>query len=212
MSEFDISILKRNVRTLIKNNSMTQEELGRILGMSQPNICKALNKDDKKCFTVPQIYSIAEHFHVSVDWLIGFKPAPTKFSPKSVAELIAKLLADKDASFKEFTTKEKVYKPCWGYDEDGYRHPDCKIVEEDINYQAIYFPNHYDPSEIAKTTEQYLEYSGVAEQEGNETHYSHVNEFLSKYLQILPIYHEGKLSDEVFRNVVNEFLTTVPDK
>ena len=211
MSEFDISILKQNVRILIKKAGITQEELGKQIGMSQPNICKALNDNDKKCFTVSQIYSIAEYFHVSVDWLIGFKSVSSDYSPKSVAELIAKLLADKVASFREITLKEKVYRPFWGYDEDGYGHPDCKICKEDFTYRAIYFPNYYDPSEIAKDPEEYCEYDGIASQEGNETHYSYVNEFLTKYLQILPIYHAGKLSDDVFHNIVDEFLTTVPD-
>ena len=52
MSEFKYDILKQNVRALIKNNGMTQEQLGEILGMSQPNICKALSDNDKKCFTL----------------------------------------------------------------------------------------------------------------------------------------------------------------
>ena len=63
MSNYDTDILIENINRLVTENGMTQAQLGEILGMSQPNISKALNKNDKKSFTLDQVIGIAKHFH-----------------------------------------------------------------------------------------------------------------------------------------------------
>lgn len=45
---YDKYILIENINHLLADKGMTQAQLGEILGMSQPNIRKALNKNDKK--------------------------------------------------------------------------------------------------------------------------------------------------------------------
>ena len=52
MSNYNTDILIENINRLVTENGMTQAQLGEILGMSQPNISKALNKNDKKSFTL----------------------------------------------------------------------------------------------------------------------------------------------------------------
>jgi len=55
MSFCNADILIRNITQLMKDNGITQEKLADILGMSQPNVSKALSLRDKKCFTLDQV-------------------------------------------------------------------------------------------------------------------------------------------------------------
>ena len=50
---------------------VTQEELGKITGLSQPNVSKRLSEKDKSCFSFIQLLAIADYFEVSLDSLIG---------------------------------------------------------------------------------------------------------------------------------------------
>lgn len=50
---------------------VTQEELGKITGLSQPNVSKRLSEKDKSCFSFIQLIAIADYFEVSLDSLIG---------------------------------------------------------------------------------------------------------------------------------------------
>lgn len=71
MSVCNKDILISNIKNLMKNNNMTQQELAEVLDMSQPNISKALSVSDTKSFTLDQVVGIAKHFNVTVDWLLG---------------------------------------------------------------------------------------------------------------------------------------------
>ena len=71
MAKLNILILKENVRNLLITNSMTQQEFANIMGMSQGNVSKALNPENKKCFTLDQIILISHYFSVSIDKLVG---------------------------------------------------------------------------------------------------------------------------------------------
>ena len=48
MSVCNRDILISNIKNLMKNNNMTQQELAEVLDMSQPNISKALSVSDTK--------------------------------------------------------------------------------------------------------------------------------------------------------------------
>lgn len=208
MSEFNNDILKENVRSLLKENNMTQDSLGKEIGMSQPNICKALSAKEKKCFTVEQIFSIAEYFHVSVDWLVGHRTDLNKPNQRAIAEFLSQLLLAGTAKSMVINVNELVYKPFWS--SDGY--PDCTKVKQSNSYKAIYFSNYYDPSQIAKDEDEYLELESEACQGGNDTRNVALNNFLVKFLQILDIYKAGNLSEEAFQIVLKEYLGQLSDK
>ena len=208
MSDFNNDILKENVRKLLKENDMSQETLGKEIGMSQSNICKALSAKDKKCFTVAQIFAIAEYFHVSIDWLVGHRADLNKPSQRSIGEFLSQLLLAETAKSEVVTVTERVYKPFWS--SDGY--PDCTRDKQKNSYKAIYFPNYFDPGQIAKDEDEYQELDSVACQEGNETRNVALNTFLIKFLQILDIYKAGNLSEEAFQIVMKEYLGQLSDK
>ena len=71
--ENHLIILKRNISSLMENHKpeVTQEELGKVTGLSQPNISKLLSEKNKSCFSLAQLIAIADYFEVSLDSLIG---------------------------------------------------------------------------------------------------------------------------------------------
>ena len=52
MSEMNFELLQKNIRSLLVKNSLTQNALAEIAGMSQPNLSKALNPNESKQFTL----------------------------------------------------------------------------------------------------------------------------------------------------------------
>ena len=207
MANFESGILKSNVKMLLKNNDMTQEELGKVIGMSQSNMSKALNEKSKKCFTVAQIYDIAEHFHVSIDWLVGGRSTSGISSRRAIAENLASLLREGIVQTTPVEIKEYVYEPYWS--QDGY--PDCSRDWRHIKYTALYFSNYWSPSDFAKDEEEYSELDSEACQAGNESRNVALNTFLDKYLQILSVYKAGNLPEEAYQLVLKEYLNQIPE-
>lgn len=192
MSKLNKSILVQNIDTILKNKKLTQQTLGEILGMSQPNVSKALNPNEKKCFTLEQIVDIADYFHVSVDYLIGNSQAiSASHSPREIGEFISDLLASKDGKVANITVEEWVSEvdPATGYSKQETRQ---------VHYPAVYFPDHW----IPETDDEAAEASRV----GNETSMIPVNQFLHSFLEILNTYHQGLLSQETYEMVVTNLL------
>ena len=210
MSNYDHNVISRNISMLIKNSGISQKQLGDAIGMSQPNLSKALNENDKRVFTVEQIYKIAEYFDVSTDSIMGFNPDYSqKTSLRSIASFIATLIEDDIALVTETTVREKVYmQPSFN------EHALYSSTEfMGVSYQAIYFPNHWDPAEVkcASFEDAQALYS-EAEQCGNETRYTYLNNFLKKFLDILKVYKSGQISEEAYRIVVKDYLNQLGDR
>ena len=90
MSELNFDLLQENIRELLKKHDLTQRELAEIAGMSQGNLSKALNPDEKKQFTLEQQYRIAQYFGVSIDELVGNTvPAEITTGPRSVLSILS---------------------------------------------------------------------------------------------------------------------------
>ena len=71
MPEWKHDILIENIRALLKRYDMTQQQLAGITGMTQANVSKALNSNDKRHFTLEQVICISQHFGVPIDELVG---------------------------------------------------------------------------------------------------------------------------------------------
>lgn len=209
MSKFNQDILKRNIKELLKNKGMTQQQLANTIGMSQSNVSKALNEGDKKCFTVEQIYSIADHFGVSINWMLGYETAERiTTGPRAIGAFLAELLSAKDAKCAPVKIHDTVY--AIDYDpRNGY--PDYKVLEQDNTYLAIYFPNYWDPRESAKTEEEFAELYSEATQCGNDTRNIPLNIFLQKYVSILKVFQDKQISDEAYKIVLRDYLSQLRD-
>lgn len=70
---YDISILKKNISNLMKEQGVTQSLLAEIIGVQQSRVSKALDLSTSDCFTIQQLVTIAGVFHVSADFLLGIK-------------------------------------------------------------------------------------------------------------------------------------------
>ena len=215
MSFCNTNILIQNILSLMKANDITQEKLASILGMSQPNVSKALSLKDKKCFTLDQVVGIANHFGVSIDYLVGNKSAKSQETgPRSVADFLSKVIESHDAKYTTVEIEESVYEPKQMYNVfSGY--VDCEASEEKriITYPAIYFPDYWplpDPAEVDHET--YEEISSEALQIGNESRMKPVNDFIRKFIQIFEIYDKKGVDEEAYRTVVDNYLSKLRER
>ena len=213
MSNFNMDILIENINRLIADNGMTQAQLGEILHMSQPNISKALNKNDKKCFTLDQVIGIAQHFHTTVDALIGgSQTSDIRITPRSVAAFLAELIEKHDAEFTTFTKKETIFSPDWDYHENCYS---CKIEEKEIEYLAIYLPSYWEvPNETSKklTMDDLMALHSEAEAGGNDSRMLPVNDFLFRFKEIFNIFDNDGLTRKTYETTLEDMLNRLRDQ
>lgn len=91
MFNYDISILKKNIARIMKKRNITQSELASAIGMQQSSISKILSCNDSSCFNVPQLVSIAEYLHESIDSLLGITQTEKPQKEPSLSDLCEKL-------------------------------------------------------------------------------------------------------------------------
>lgn len=84
--DYDLNTLKNNVRKLMKEKGLTQQELAKSAGCPQSRISRIFNSSE--CFTVQQLVSIAHTYNVSTDTLIGLntveKPCQEEFTMNDI--------------------------------------------------------------------------------------------------------------------------------
>ena len=198
MQNFDVDILKKNVRSLMDKNGTKQDDLAGFLGMSQSNVSKALSLKDKKCFTLEQTCNIADYFHVSVDYLVGKRTEYSAANNREIAEMLVTLIESGAVSFEEISRTERVCPP-----DSPYESSDPHDVE--IQYPALFFRNYWTPEGEDPDGSQYFELQAY----GNYTKNYVINEFLRKFIQIYNVYKRGELFEETYKAVVKDYLSRV---
>ena len=139
MSELNFELLQENIRLLMKNKGITQNELAEIAGMTQPNISKALNPEAPKQFTIDQVYRIAPHFRVSIDELTGNAEAKkASYTPRAILAFVIELLSTDTARVTMSSNTEEIFHT----DYNGFS-PSCTHTFEEVEYPAIYFPSYF---------------------------------------------------------------------
>lgn len=189
----------------MRDKNVSQQKLAEILEMSQPNVSKALNEKDKKCFTLIQVIGIAEYFHISVDELVhNKKSAHISTSQRSIAQFIASLLESGVAKAIPHSEIEEVYVA---------RKADLWMEyvpsEEKIDYLAFYIPSYWDVPGNTDDDEAMLR--SEASLIGNETSYKSVNDFLHHYTGVLDAYKKGSLTDDTYKTVLEDLLSHLRD-
>ena len=207
MSELNTAILIENIRSLKERDSLTQKQLADIAGMTQANISKALNPDDKRCFTLEQVYRIATYFRVSLDELTGNKTTSgTSSSPRSVLRYLLELLRSNKAKVIKWTNMEEVFDV--EFDWDG---PSCDHSHREIEYPAIYFPSYVPFSCEDLGTDEAQALFAEYTQCGNHTGYRDMNEIILKMLPMIELYKNKEIPDEAFQMIVEGYLRQVGD-
>lgn len=215
MSFCNTDILIKNIHSLMDENNITQEKLASILGMSQPNVSKALSLKDKKCFTLDQVVGIADYFGVSIDFLVGNRGVKSQETgPRAVAEFVSKVIESHDAKYTTVEIEESVYEPKEVY--NVFSGPGfCEASEEkkNISYPAIYFPDYWrlpDPAEVGR--EIFEEQFAEARQVGNDSRMKPVNDFIRKFIQIFEIFDKKGVDEDAYRTVVDNYLSKLRDR
>lgn len=206
MPNYDRDMLIENIRIQMKKNDFSQQQLGEAIGMSQPNISKALNPHEKKNFTIAQIVDIADLFHVSVDSLLGRKgAAASSLTPRSIARFIVQMIESDDAEFFDHNVEEEVYEL-----NDRDFPSEVTHKKSTIKYPALYLPSYwYIPADADPNEEQEL----LAEisQVGNDSAMMPVNNFLQHFRAIFPIYKSGELPEDTYHTVIEDMLSKLRD-
>ena len=103
-------ILKRNISSLMENHKpeVTQEELGKVTGLSQPNVSKRLSEKDKSCFSIIQLIAIADYFKVSLDSLIGRNLDNIKQKSATMQDIISALFELDKVDFRINIKQEEI--------------------------------------------------------------------------------------------------------
>lgn len=210
MSNFDMDILIENIETLRKNKQISQKQLADELGMSQPNISKALSKSDKKCFTLDQVAGIAKYFNTSIDKLMGLdqRTQGKYITPRAIGTMLAALIENDDATIIDYQNEETIYTVSYN---PHHFEPICDHKTQKVSYPAIYFPSYwYIPDGLSQEEESEL----VAEmyQVGNDTRMLPLNEFLLRFKEILGMYKNHGLSKETYETVLADLLNHLRDK
>lgn len=134
-----LTILKRNISNLMENHKpeVTQEELGKITGLSQPNISKLLSEKNKSCFSLAQLIAIADYFEVSLDSLIGRNLDTVKQKKSTMQDIISALFELEKVDFVINIRQETIedYNPIL---EKIFTH---EIISHDISFRLKYLDN-----------------------------------------------------------------------
>lgn len=199
MINMDFSILKRNISMLMEQASMSQQDLADLLGMTQSGVSKCLKPDDEsRRFTLEQVCRIADHFNVSLDDLVGIKPADRKLSSREICSFIVALFESHIVKNATIEKSEVIYTPAPPNQIYGDRQ------DRDVPYNALYFPGYYlldddDPS-ISVADWDVIQY------EGNElSQNTEINNFLQKFIDAFDKYETGVYDEEAYRILLEAY-------
>lgn len=137
--ENKILILKKNIKNLMDNHKpkVTQAQIGKITGSSQPQMSKYLSESDTSFFRVDQLIAIAEYFHVSLDDLAGRDFPAVQKNTGTMRDVITALFELEIANLEinERHTQEVEPSPADGSPMN------VTVVSHNISFKSIYLDN-----------------------------------------------------------------------
>lgn len=203
MQNLDIPMLKQRVYDLMQEKQITQETLASEIGMTQPNFCRAISFKNSQCFTLEQIFKIAQYFDISVDYLLGNVKPKERSTEREICELFTDLIEKRTLVKVDFSREEEVYTPTY---RDNY--PDCNITKKQISYNAFIFPRHLDPGPLDRFDEEQIDNLRSDVLFGGNIDDSNVriNTFFARYLQIYDLFVHNQMGEELFHEITEKFL------
>ncbi len=204
MQDINNNLLRDNISKLMNSAKISQNALGKNIGMSQSNFSRAMSYNSKQCFTLAQIYKIAQYFNVSIDSLVGNTKSGKKSSEKEICQILTSLIEQRTLVRIDFERPEEVITPVVNY--KGI--PETETSTENTKYNAFIFPNFYDPGPLDRFTEDQLEdfRSDVYYGGNHDNSNKRINSFFDKYFQIYDMYTHNQITEEFFHEIVDKFL------
>ena len=198
----NFDILKENIERLRKENGWSQKELGEKIGLEQSNISKCLSVG--RCFTLEQVWRLADLFETSVDELLGNTRKGNKDSIEDICKFLGRLITRQIITPTEINVQESI----WVEDEyasgeeSGYSQRNGIVSK----YIALYFPNYEqieDNLEGPPLEDKLFEFRmcGNCMPNGVE-----INKFLNKFLSTLNKYNKGILDEEEYEAIIKTYL------
>lgn len=204
MSNFDNSILIKNIKLQMKKRNETQKQVAEAIGMSQPNFNKAINEKGSKLFTIEQLYKISQHFGIGIDTLLGNKIAKGS-STASICSLIRRLI---DTSIAD-VTETSYYDSKYFLTPDPFPYNVLSSTDNKNTYLALVFPNREFKDRYLSEDDAYnlrLTYARL----GNEDHRNEqINTFIKKYIQIYHLYLKGDIEYNIVELAYKSYIEEV---
>ena len=202
MSELNFNLLKKNIKALMDKHDLTQSQFADIIGMTQPNLSKALSPNSSKEFTLDQLYRISQYFKVSMDELTGNTAAKDdSMSPATMLRLITNLLCNNKIRITRVeNVTETVYTPFL-----RGNFPDCAINQETYSYNAFYFPNtRIVPLDFVEPERDDFHFDCCLS--GNQSQYKELNEILERFLPLVESYRKRDIPEDAFYMILEGYV------
>lgn len=207
MRDYDNDILKANIEKLRKDKGMTQNDLADVAGVQQSRISALLGKDAGARFSIDQIYRLAQHFGVSIDFLVtGEEPKPAN-STRRVCEALVSFFENYYLESTDYERTEEVHIPYTCY-ENGYHFPDTDEEKRTFKYHALFFPHCWKLNPDREYTEEELENLESDDRYcGNELSFNiSINQFLDAFIPVYRLYDAGKMPEDAYKYTVKSLL------
>lgn len=187
-------------------SGMRQKEIAKIMGCTEGTMSKYLNPAKTDFPTVEMLYNFAQHFNVSIDWLIGnshHQSTNVGLSPREICKMLLSIYNSRHGfSFGEFNATEDCFIPI---EYNGQYCGECTDETRNNNYIALYF-SEFDQSVFYEHDD--FEIYGQA---GNDSPGAiQINSFLSRLAQISDMLKKGNLNQEMYDRLLDSYLNDVP--
>lgn len=196
--------------TFIENLSkitsgMKQKDIAKIMGCTEGTMSKYLNQSKTDFPTVEMLYNLAQHFNVSIDWLVGNSQDPRakeKLSPREICKMLLSIYNSyMHFSFGQYTVTEDCYV---SREYNGEFYGDTNHSTKNNTYIAMYF------SEWAEFDNE--DDLWMYAQTGNDMPSNAcINKFLSRLKEITGMLKRGNLNQEMYDRLLESYLNDVPD-
>lgn len=206
MTDDNYEILVRNIETLMQNKNMIPADLIRETGISQSQVSKALSRTQKTQFTFEQIWTIADYFKVSIDYLVGRKPTTTiteQSSNKEICKVLMQLIESDVVTCPDIEIEEDMYEEVIGPN-DGFPYEWKKRTNR---YRVFYFSNYINPDvegwDEFSLDDLYQDFliNGNFNKKSRE-----INDFLAYYFKLYDLYKHNNLEREIFDQAISDRL------
>lgn len=201
----DTTILKENIERLRKENGLKQEDLAKVLGLTQPDISKRLKPESTTSFTLDQVYILSQFFNTSIDSMIGNRPKPQSLTASDICHFLVDLIQQGQLKYFTHGVHQTAYRS--EYDPESGYDLYCPH-KEDVTYHGFYFPNYWQfPDDM--TPEEYSEYSAEAQACGNDMPTNiKVNDFCQKFIDAYEKHEDKTYSDDVYQTLLDAYFKT----